>query len=112
MRWILLLPLFILLILFSISNQDLVPVRLWPFDLEWMLPLSVAMLAFSALFFLLGAGIAWASGLRHRGRARRLEATVRGLEDELADFRAARAKPIGPVPPQPGAYLAKLQRSA
>jgi len=112
MRWLLLIPLLILLILFSVSNQEEVALRLWPFDLSWVAPLSVAILAIGAVFFLLGAGIAWTAGLRHRGRARQIEETARGMEAELAEFRAKAARQLGPVPPPPGSNLVRLQRPA
>lgn len=112
LRWILLLPLLVILILFGLSNREEVFLRLWPFDLAWAVPLSVAILVFSALFFILGATIAWAAGLTHRARARRAEEAARLLEAEVAEYRAAAAKQVGPVPPPAGASLARLQSSA
>ncbi len=115
MRWILLLPLLILLVLFGLSNREEVALHLWPFDLAWVAPLSVAVLVIGAVFFLLGAGIAWAAGLPQRRRARRIEEAARVMEAELAEHRAAAAKQVGPVPPAPGSTgkgLVVLQRPA
>ena len=112
LRWILLLPLLILLILFGLSNRQEVFLHLWPFDLAWAVPLSVAILVFGALFFIFGAVLAWVTGLRHRARARRAEEAARLLEAELAEYRAAAAKDLGPVPPPAGVSLARLQRPA
>ena len=111
MRWILLLPLLVLLVLFGLSNRQEVLLRLWPFDLGWAVPLSVAVLLIGALAFLLGAGIAWAAGLPYRRRARRLEEAARLMDAELAEHRARAAKEVGPVPP-PAGNLARLQRPA
>jgi uncharacterized integral membrane protein len=112
LRWILMLPLLILLVLFGLSNRQEVFLRLWPFDLAWAVPLSVAVLLFSALFFLFGALVAWTTSLRHRARARRAEEAARVLEAELADYRATAARQVGPVPPPAGTSLARVQRSA
>jgi uncharacterized integral membrane protein len=103
MRWILLLPLLVLLVLFGLSNKQEVALRLWPFDLAWAVPLSVAVLLFAGLAFLFGALTAWAASLPHRRRARRMEEAARLLEAELAEHRAAAARQVGPVPPPPGA---------
>ena len=102
MRWILLLPLLVLLVLFGLSNKQEVALRLWPFDLAWAVPLSVAMLLMAALAFLFGALTAWMAALPHRRRARRMEEAARLLEAEVAEYRAAAAKQVGPVPPPPG----------
>jgi uncharacterized integral membrane protein len=112
LRWILLLPLLILLVLFGLSNREEVYLRLWPFDLAWAAPLSVAVLVIGAVFFIFGAAIAWAAGLTHRARARRAEEAARLLEAELAEYRAAAARQVGPVPAPAGASLARVQRPA
>jgi uncharacterized integral membrane protein len=87
LRWVLFAPLLVLLVLFALSNMDEVQLRLWPFDLAWATPLSVAVLLIAGFGFLLGAGIAWAAGLPHRRRARRLEEAARVLEAELNRYR-------------------------
>src|SRR4051812_35652422 len=51
MRWILLLPLLVLLVLFGLSNWQEVSLHLWPLDLAWVVPLSVAVLAVGAACF-------------------------------------------------------------
>ncbi|MFZ4410223.1 MAG: lipopolysaccharide assembly protein LapA domain-containing protein [Paracraurococcus sp.] len=112
MRWILLLPLLVLLVLFGLSNKAEVSLYLWPFDIAWVAPLSVAVLAIGALCFLFGALVAWMAGLPHRRRASRLEEAARVMEAELSEFRAAAAKRVGPVPPKPGSNLVVAQRSA
>jgi uncharacterized integral membrane protein len=110
MQWLMLLPLLLFLVLFGVSNRQEVALTLWPFDLAWVTPLAVSVLLFSAVFFLLGAAIAWTTGLKHRGRARQLEQAVRVLEAEVSDHRAAQAKDLGAVPPPPGAGLALMRR--
>ncbi|MBL6458067.1 DUF1049 domain-containing protein [Belnapia sp. T6] len=98
LRLILLLPLLVILVLFGLSNRQEVVLYLWPFDLGWAVPLSVAMLIFGALCFLFGALVAWIAALPQRARARRAERHAQQMEGELAEFRAASAKRVGPMP--------------
>lgn len=79
--------LLLLLVLFTISNTDPVSLQLWPFDLRWEVPLAGAMLGAAALFFLLGALVAWGGALRYRRRARRMQRAAQLLEAELAELR-------------------------
>ena len=88
MRWILFLPLLILLALFALSNMQEVELRLWPFDIGWAAPLGLAVLFLSALGFLLGASLAWAAGLPARRRARQMQQAASLLEAELAGYKA------------------------
>jgi uncharacterized integral membrane protein len=92
-------PLAILLMLFAVSNREVVALKLWPFNLEWDAPLAVAVLAISALAFLLGAGIAWASSLKHRRRARDMEATAKTLRAEIAELKSRVAREVGAALP-------------
>ncbi len=86
-RLVLLAPLALLLVLFGLSNRHVVALKLWPFDLEWDTPLAVAVLLVAALAFLLGAGIAWASSLPHRRRARQMAAAANLLEAEVNELK-------------------------
>ncbi|HEY4249613.1 MAG TPA: LapA family protein [Roseomonas sp.] len=87
LRWLLIAPLLILVVLFALSNTAPVALTLWPFDLAWQAPLAVAVLVIAGFFFLLGALIAWLAGLPARRRARQLEGVVRTLERELGSLR-------------------------
>jgi len=107
---LLLLPLLLVLVLFGLSNRQEVALELWPFDLAWVVPLSVAMLILAALAFLFGAAVTWAGALSWRREARRFREAARVLEAELAEHRAQAAKDVGPVPPVTNAL--RLQRPA
>jgi len=98
-RILLLLPLLVFLVLFGLSNREEVQLRIWPFDLAWATPLSVAVLLIAAVFFLFGAFIAWAAALPYRRRARSLENAARIMEAELTELRGREAREVGPVPP-------------
>lgn len=92
MRWLLFLPLLILLALFALSNMQEVQLRLWPFDLAWAAPLAVAVLVLSGIGFLFGALTVWAAGLPGRRRAREVARAARQMEAELAMIQAREAK--------------------
>jgi putative membrane protein len=88
MRWIVFIPFAAIVVLFALSNRQPVELRLWPFDLVWQAPLSVAVLGASALAFLIGAGIVWMAGLPQRGRARTAIRRAEGLQREVDAARA------------------------
>ena len=109
---LLLLPLLVVLVLFGLSNRREVALQLWPFDLAWVVPLSVAMLILAALAFLFGAAVTWGGALAWRRRAKRLEEAARVLEAELAEHRARAAKDVGPVPQVKNQLRLQQQRPA
>lgn len=88
MRWIVFLPFAGLVVLFALSNRQPVELRLWPFDLVWQAPLSVAVLAAASVAFLVGAGIVWVSGLPQRSRSRAAIRRAEGLQREVDAVRA------------------------
>lgn len=87
LRLILLLPLLLLLALFVASNTIVVPIGLWPTGLALQMPLALALLAGMALAFLTGALLLWMGSLGARRRARRAEARIAVLENELLALR-------------------------
>jgi uncharacterized integral membrane protein len=103
MRWVLFVPLLILLALFALSNQQEVQIRLWPFDVVWVSALGIAGLLIAAVAFLAGALVVWGATLPARRRAGRLEQAARLMEGELAAYkakeeRAQREAAMGRVP--------------
>lgn len=88
MRLLIAAPFLIVLVLFALSNRQPVTLGFWPTDLALEVPLSAAVLAVAAAAFLLGACIVWLSELRIRRRARRAEARVEVLEDEVRALQA------------------------
>ena len=93
MRILLAAPLLFILILFALSNKQVVELGLWPTDVQIDLPVSIAVLGIAGLFFLFGALVAWSGTLSERARAKRAEATIRQLEAQLASARATRPVP-------------------
>lgn len=92
-RLILLAPLFLLFVLFALSNTEPARIGLWPTDLLVEAPLSLMILAAMGLAFLLGALSTWVVGIGARMRARRFEHEAARLRAELeaAQVRLARA---------------------
>jgi lipopolysaccharide assembly protein A len=88
MRLLIALPLLLLLVLFALSNQQPVSLRVWPTDYAATLPLSLAILAAMAVAFLAGGLLVWVSELVQRRRARRAEQTVRLLEAQVQELKA------------------------
>jgi uncharacterized integral membrane protein len=88
MRWILFVPLLVVVALFALSNPQDVEFRLWPFDVFIPAPLGVATLLIGAVGFVIGASIAWGAALPARRRAVRYEQAARLLEAEIASLKA------------------------
>jgi lipopolysaccharide assembly protein A len=96
MRVLLAIPLMVILVVFALSNKQVVRLGLWPTDVVIDVPVSLAVLGIAGLFFLFGALVVWTGALAERSRARRAEATVRQLEAQLA---AMRSRPALSLPP-------------
>ena len=103
MRLLIAAPFLLVLILFALSNRAAVSLGLWPTGLSLQAPLSLVVLGAAALGFLIGGIVVRLSELRHRRRARRAEARVRRLEEELAAARPAPPSTPPPGPPALGA---------
>lgn len=80
--WIVTLPLMLALVVFSLANRGEVSLDLWPFKDSITLPLAWLLLAALFVGLLVGGGVAWLSGARHRRRARELRFDKTHLERE------------------------------
>ncbi len=88
MRILLAAPVLIVLIVFALSNRQVVQLGLWPTDIMIELPLSVTVLLAAGLFFVAGALMTWGASVAMRGRAKRAERTVRQLEAEIQALKS------------------------
>jgi lipopolysaccharide assembly protein A len=70
----------LLIVIFALSNRQPVDVGFWPTGYVWTVPLSLAVLAVAAVFFIGGALLGWAGAVSARRRARRAEAALRLVE--------------------------------
>ena len=80
-------PFLLVLVIFALSNRSTVQIGMWPTDLSLVVPLSLAVLAAGALFFVLGAIVVGLSSIGQRRRGRRAENRVRLLEREVESLR-------------------------
>lgn len=71
------------LVLFALTNTEIVRLGLWPTDYGIDVHLSIAILVSMGIAFFLGALVVWGSALAQRIRARRAERTVRLLEAQI-----------------------------
>jgi lipopolysaccharide assembly protein A len=99
MRLLIAAPFLLLLVLFVLSNRGPVAIGLWPTDYSWEVPLSVALLVAAAIAFLFGALLVWITELNQRRRARRAEAMVLLLEEQVRELKTRLASP--PLMPPP-----------
>ena len=102
MRFLLMLPVLVVLVAFALSNQQVVSLGLWPTDIVVDLPLSITVLLAAALFFIAGAAMTWGAHLTLSGRARRAERVVQQLEAQIQALRARPRNSASLLPP-PGA---------
>lgn len=76
------------LVLFAVSNRQIVDIALWPLPVEWSMRLYLAILLILLIGLLLGALSAWISAGRWRRETRRLRRRVDALERELGATQA------------------------
>jgi uncharacterized integral membrane protein len=88
MRILLAIPVLIVLVVFALSNRQVVQLGLWPTDIMVDLPLSVTVLVAAGLFFIAGALMTWGASVAMRARAKRAERTVRQLEAEIQALKS------------------------
>jgi uncharacterized integral membrane protein len=93
MRPLLAAPLLVLLVAFALSNQQPVTLGLWPADVTWQCPLSIAVLVPAGVSFFLGALLLWFSAMAARRRAHRAEYAMRLLEAQVKELKARLAQP-------------------
>jgi uncharacterized integral membrane protein len=101
LRALVLVPILVVLVSFALSNPQPVELGLWPTDYTIEVPLSIAILSSSGLFFFLGAVFVWFGWVAARTRAVRAR--------RRATSREARSKKSSVPPPSVGAGLRPSQ---
>lgn len=99
LRLALLVPLLVVLVVFTLTNRQTVLLSFWPTPASLEAPVSLVLLAALGGGMLLGAAMLSGGTLRLRWRARRAEQARAMLEAEL---RRVRANPPAPPLPPPG----------
>jgi putative membrane protein len=74
----------IVLILFAVSNREMVALELWPLPFEVSLPLYLPFFLALLVGFLIGASAAWVGGRGPRRELHRRRRRIEALERELA----------------------------
>lgn len=88
---LILLPLAVIVVVFAIHNREAVAIDLWPLTLQASPPLFVLVLGVFLAGFLIGGTVAWLSGGRSRGRARKEHHRLMDLERDVAEKKQAEA---------------------
>lgn len=99
-KWAILLPVLLLVLLLAIANDQSVTVRLNPFDAEdTALTFQLALYQIGFLLFLAGALVGslvtWTGQSRHRQQARRRQAEARFWHDRAERQEARQGSPQG-----------------
>ncbi len=100
LRWLITLPLAIILIVFAVHNRTPADVDLFPFDLIVSWPLFVYVFAGALAGLLVGVLLGWKSAGPTRRLARERRARIRELEGAVA--RLEREREAGQEPVEPG----------
>lgn len=97
LRWLITVPLALILVVFAVNNRHLVDVSLWPLDFIVRWPLFVFVYIGVVAGFLAGAVIAWAASAQRHRRTRQ-----RRSEKSAQTVGAAPAKDQGETSDSPG----------
>ena len=87
LSWILLLPLGVAVVVFSVSNRAATQVDFWPFGYIVELPVFAIVLTSLLLGFVLGGIVAWLSNAKNRSHARAANRDATSARRELAALR-------------------------
>lgn len=101
LRWLITLPLAIVLVVFAVNNRNTVEVDLWPLGLVVAWPLFVYVFLGAGVGLLMGLLFAWISGGTTRKLARERRARLRELEHKIETMqtRIDAAEPQRPARP-------------
>ena len=96
---ILTLPVTIAIVLFAVSNRQLVDLHFWPLSESLEVPVYAAGLVTMLAGFLIGGLVVWFGALEIRQRALTAERELRTLESRLSDARDENARTRAMAPP-------------
>jgi len=101
LHWLVTAPVAVAVVVFALSNRTPVRLSFWPFALSVEAPLALVVLGVAALAFLAGAFLAALAGWRASRRARRLEAELARLHQEVLALRQRQTESGVAVLPPP-----------
>ena len=96
-HWLVAVPVALLLIIFAVSNREVVTVTFWPLPVVFGAPLWLVVLLAALVGFLFGEFVAWVNGRRWRRDSRRKTRRIDALERELAATQSQLATDTGGV---------------
>lgn len=76
-----------MVVLFALSNRELVTLALWPLPFVLDLPVYLAVLVPAAIGFVIGGSVAWSSAARARREVKRRRDQVAELSEEVVKAR-------------------------
>ena len=85
MRWIITLPLALILVIFAINNRHIIELSLWPFYYTIQWPLYVFLYISLIVGFLIGAFLIWVSGIQVKMRYHWLKKNKNTNEIKIKD---------------------------
>lgn len=100
LKWLLTLPLILLLLVFALSNREMATLSFWPFEVAVSLPLSFMLVACLVLGLLLGGFTVWLGDLKYKMEAHRLRHEVTNLNRQIMSLQQA-TTPKPATPPTP-----------
>ncbi len=103
LRWLITVPVAIIVVVFAVNNRGDVGVSLWPLDLNISWPLFIFVFIGLGIGFALGAALMWLNAAPARRRAREQASRIRELEraEKTAD-RETTAAPVAQPPARTG----------
>ena len=100
LRWLITIPLALILIVFAVNNRHLVDVSLWPLGIVISWPLFVFVYIGVVGGFAGGAVIAWSSSARHRrARQRKADGKIEAAKSTSIKAGSEINKGAGATPP-------------
>ena len=84
LRWLITLPVAIVVVVFAVNNRGAAKVDLWPFEMIVAWPLFVFVFIGAGIGFLVGATVMWLSSAPARRKSRERAGRVRQLERDAA----------------------------
>lgn len=111
--WIISIPATVLIVVFVLSNRQIVEIDVWPLELSLAGPLYLVMILALVLGFVIGVAAMWVSAGSSRKRARQAERQVRSLDAEVARLKREQERTSASASPAPVATaLPKAQSTS
>ena len=85
----------VLIVLFAVSNRELVTVQAWPLPYQISMGLYAVILWAVFIGFLVGMGVTWIMGSARRRELRENRRRIRDLEQSLDRSKSPDARPGG-----------------